>query len=55
MNKVILLCLIFALFAFGLSAADPDCIKKGDKCSFSEKPCCGRSQCNFYANRCIGG
>nr|QTY40794.1 venom polypeptide precursor [Doratifera vulnerans] len=55
MKKVIMLLLIFALFAYALSASDPNtCLKKGSKCVSVGKSCCKPAICNIYANRCIG-
>nr|P0DUS9.1 RecName: Full=U-limacoditoxin(3)-Dv33; Short=U-LCTX(3)-Dv33; AltName: Full=Cecropin-like peptide; AltName: Full=Vulnericin; Flags: Precursor [Doratifera vulnerans]QTY40810.1 venom polypeptide precursor [Doratifera vulnerans] len=55
MSKVILLCLIFALFACSISALskNKNCLKLGQKCNFEKKRCCTGLNCYISQNKCL--
>nr|QTY40817.1 venom polypeptide precursor [Doratifera vulnerans] len=55
MNKLILLCLIFALFVCTISAlfTQRNCLKKYQPCNFQKKKCCLGLNCYISKNKCL--
>nr|QTY40809.1 venom polypeptide precursor [Doratifera vulnerans] len=55
MNKVILLCLILALFTCSVltQSKNKQCLKMGQKCNFEKKRCCTGLNCYVSQNKCL--